>query len=272
MEAVVNGQRLAYDDVGNAEQLCLLLIHGFPLDRRMWQEQLVGLSQAARLIVPDLRGHGQSEVAPGPYTMEGHAEDLAALLDHLGIERAVVAGLSMGGYVAFALWRNYPQRVQGLVLLDTRAEADAPATRESREKGIAKAQHAGPAAIAEEMLPKLLAPESLEQEGLRETVLRIMNGQTAEGIIGSLQGLRDRADSTGTLPSITVPVLVIVGEKDAVTPPDVAAAMRQEIANAQVEVIPRAGHLSPLENPNAVNRAIRSFLRQIGEGVGHPDD
>ena len=263
MHTTLNGVRIAYHDRGQRHGTALLLIHGFPLDHRMWAPQLAGLSADVRVIAPDLRGFGRSEVAPGPLTMEQHADDLAALLDHLAIERAVVAGLSMGGYIAFAFWRRHRVRVQALVLLDTRAEPDSPQARANRDAAAAKARQAGSGAIAVEMLPRLLAPASLSNRRIADRALTMMAEQPAEGVAGALAGLRDRVDSRSTLPTISVPALVLVGEQDALTPPADAAAMAAAIPGARMVVVSRAGHLSPLENPRGVNRAMRSFLREL---------
>ena len=263
MDATLNGVGIAYHDRGQRHGTVLLLIHGFPLDHRMWASQLVGLSADVRVIAPDLRGFGGSEVTPGPLTMEQHADDLAALLDHLAVERAVVAGLSMGGYIAFAFWRRHRQRVQALVLLDTRAEPDAPQARANRDTAAVKVRQAGSAAIAGEMLPRLP----------RRRISRISGYQPGADHDGGptdgrrrrrAGGLRDRADSRSTLPTISVPTLVLVGEHDALTPPADAAAMAAAIPGARLVVIPRAGHLSPLENPRRVNGAIRDLLGRIG--------
>jgi 3-oxoadipate enol-lactonase len=274
MDTTLNGVRIAYHDRGQRHSTALLLIHGFPLDHRMWASQLVGLSAEVRVIAPDLRGFGRSaartaaplEVTPGPLTMEQHADDLAALLDHLAVERAVVAGLSMGGYIAFAFWRRHPERVQALILLDTRAEPDAPQARANRDAAAVKVRQAGSAAIAGEMLPRLLSPANLSNQRISDEVLTMMSEQPVEGVAGALAGLRDRADSRPTLPTISVPTLVLVGEHDVLTPPADAAAMAAAIPAARIVVIPYAGHLSTLENPRAVNGAMRDFLRAVGGG------
>ena len=261
MYATVNGTRLAYRDRGQGRPVALLLIHGFPLDHRMWDAQLAGLAGQARVIAPDLRGFGRSAAAlSGPLTMDQHADDLAALLDHLGIGRAVVAGLSMGGYIAFAFWRRHQERVQALVLADTRAEADSPQAQANRDAAAAKVRTAGVAAIAGDMLPRLLAPASLANPRLAERMRAMMADQPAETVIAALAGLRDREDSRPTLPTITVPTLVLVGAHDALTPPADATALAAGIPAARLVVIPAAGHMSPLENPRAVNAALRSFV------------
>jgi 3-oxoadipate enol-lactonase len=263
MYANVNGIRMAYRDRGRGHETALLLIHGFPLDSRLWDAQIAGLSSHIRVIAPDLRGCGRSEVPPGPYSMEQYAGDMAGLLDGLGIRRAVVAGLSMGGYIAFAMWRRYPERVRALVLADTRAEPDSPQARSNRDAAALRVREIGPAAYAEEMLPRLLAPSSAANPRIRERALRMMAAQPIEGIVGALGGLRDRADSRGLLPGITVPALVIVGGDDSLTPPADARTMADGIPDARLVEVPRAGHLSPLENPRAVNAALRKFLREF---------
>ncbi len=265
MYATVNGVHIAFSDRGQRHDPVLLLVHGFPLDRRMWAPQLAGLSSQARVIAPDLRGFGRSEAPPGPLTMDQHADDLAALLDHLGVGQAVVAGLSMGGYVAFAFWRRHSQRVRALALLDTRADPDSPQARAGRDASAAKVREAGSSAIVREMLPRLMAPRNLGDERIAGRALAIMAGQGAAGIIGALAGLRDRVDSRPTLSTITVPTLVLVGEEDALTPPADAAAMAATIPAAHLVAIPRAGHLSTLESPRAVNSALRAFLAHLNE-------
>ena len=263
MLAQVNGLRLAYGDRGREHERVLLLVHGFPLDRRLWAAQVGALATMTRVITPDLRGHGKSEIVPGPFTMDQHADDLAVLLDRLKIRRAVVAGLSMGGYVAFAFWRRYPARVQGLILADTRAEPDSASARAGRDAAMDRVQQTGAAAYADEMLPRLLAPDSLADGKIAGAARKMMAEQPVEGIVGALGGLRDRADSRPTLPTITVPTLVIAGEADAITPPADARAMAAAIPGARLVVIPKAGHLSPLENPRAFNTAVRAFLRGL---------
>lgn len=263
MDATLNGTRISYHDRGRAHDTALLLVHGFPLDHGMWAAQLRGLSDQVRVIAPDLRGCGRSAAAAGLLSMEQHADDLAALLDHLGIGRAVVAGLSMGGYIAFAFWRRHPQRVRALALLDTRAEPDSPQAKANRDAAAAKVRAAGVGAVADDMLPRLLAPVNLGDAHIAGPVRTMMARQPAEGVIGALAGLRDRLDSRPTLPTITVPALVLVGEQDALTPPADARAMAAGISDARLVVIPQAGHLSPCENPRAVNAALRRFLSDL---------
>jgi 3-oxoadipate enol-lactonase len=263
MVRTLNGIRMAYHDRGRSHETVLLLIHGFPLDSRLWHAQIVGLSSRVRVIAPDLRGCGKSDVPPGPYSMDQYAADLVSLLDSLGIRRAVVGGLSMGGYIAFALWRRYPERVQALVLADTRAEPDSPQARANRDASAARVREIGPASFAEEMLPRIMAPASMENPRVRTRALRMMAGQSIDGMIGALGAMRDRPDSRALLPGISVPALVIVGREDVLIPPADARAMAGSIPKARVIEVPGAGHLSPLENPRAANAALREFLREV---------
>ncbi|MCX6029582.1 MAG: alpha/beta fold hydrolase [Chloroflexi bacterium] len=262
MFATLNGVRLFYTDRGKGKSPALLLIHGFPLDHRLWDAQLAALARTMRVIAPDLRGHGASAAPAGPFTMDQHADDLAALLDHLKVRQAVVAGLSMGGYVAFAFWRRHKERVQALALLDTRAEPDSVVAKANRDVAAARVQEVGAAAYSREMLPRLLAPASQADEQISGAAL-MMEAQSVAGFVGDLRSLRDRADSRPILPTITVPTLVLVGEADALTPPTDAQTMVAAIPDARLAVIPQAGHLSPLENPKAVNAALREFVRVV---------
>ena len=214
-----------------------------------------------RLIMPDLRGHGQSE-ATAEASMGQYADDLAALLDTLGQrEPVVLVGLSMGGYVAFEFYRRYPARVHALVLADTRASADSEEARAGRYRSAEKALHEGSQAIADEMLPKLFAPDA--PEALREEWRAIMAAMPPEGVAAALRAMAERADSTGDLRTINRPVLVIVGREDRITPVADAAAMAEEIAGAELETIPDAGHLSPVEQPARFVAVLEQFLDDL---------
>jgi 3-oxoadipate enol-lactonase len=263
MEVDLSGTRLACYDRGRRHSPALLLIHGFPLDRRMWKAQIDGLSRRVRVVAPDLRGQGTSADTSGTHGMELYADDLAALLDSLEIRQAIVVGLSMGGYVAFAFWRRHPERVQGLALLDTRADPDSPQAQANRDLAIARLEQIGAGAYADEMLPRLLAPANFSNARIAGRARQIMASQPVRGTIAALRALRDRPDSRPTLATIKAPVLVIAGEDDALTPPAVAREMAAGIPNARVGIVPHAGHLSPLENPRAVNRLLRQFIEEI---------
>jgi pimeloyl-ACP methyl ester carboxylesterase len=253
---------LAYDDRGDGQPL--LFIHGYPLSRRLWAPQVEGLSHHARIITFDLRGHGESDPAPGPYNVDLLAGDCAALLDALGTNRRVIiCGLSMGGYIAFAFLRNYPQQVAGLVLASTRAGADSPDSRLARKNAMLLAQEEGPDAIAAGMLLKMFAPDTYAlQPELVETARRMMETTSLNGVLGDLAALMDRPDSTPDLPSIAVPTLVIHGDADQITVSE-ARAMAAAIPGAQLSVLPAAGHLLNMEQPDAFNHAILAFMHSM---------
>jgi pimeloyl-ACP methyl ester carboxylesterase len=262
METIVNGVRLFYEDRGQGP--AMLFVHGFPLNSAMWQPQIEYLSSAQsayRVIVPDLRGFGASAVPEGPYLMETFADDLAALLDTLGLNQVVLGGLSMGGYIAFACMRRYAERVRALVLCDTRSAADSAEAQAGRETNAQLVEREGVGALVDKMLPALLAPQASGdvQSYVRAIALR----NDPKGIAGALRGMARRADATDLLPQIRVPTLIVVGAQDSLTPPDVAHAMQSSIPNSWVVEIPAAGHVPPLENPTAFNAALRAFLSQI---------
>jgi len=241
----------------------LLLVHGFPLDRTVWRHQLAALPRWKR-IAPDLRGAGGSSAPRDGYSVARYAEDLVAVLDAVGVGPAVVCGLSMGGYVVFELWRRYPDRIRGIVLCDTKAEADSPDARRGRDELAALAERAGADAVAERLLPKLLASatRSAQPEVVRQ-VGKMIRRTPVPGLTGALRALRDRPDSTATLKTIRVPTLVVAGEKDEISPPSVMRAMAAAIPGAQFVTIPAAGHLAPLEQPLATTRALADFLETL---------
>jgi 3-oxoadipate enol-lactonase len=263
MKTRLRTHTLAYDERGTGRPL--LFVHGYPLSRAMWAPQWSGLSDAARVLAIDLRGHGESDVLPGPYAMDQLADDCAGLLDALGIrEPIVLGGLSMGGYVAFAFWRRYPERVAGLILAATRAGADSPEARAGRETAMATAQSAGVDAVVDSMLPRLLAPGAVEaQPELVARMRGIMAATPLTGMLGDLAGLRDRVDSTATLATITVPTLVVHGAKDQLIPLAEAERTASLIAGATLAVIDEAGHLPNLEQPERFNAAVLDYLARL---------
>jgi pimeloyl-ACP methyl ester carboxylesterase len=241
-----------------------LFVHGFPFDRTMWRHQLAGLSRWKR-IAPDLRGAGESSPGTVEYSMGRYADDLVAVLDAVGVSQAVVCGLSLGGYILFELLRRFPERVRGVVLCDTRPQADSAEGRRSRDELAALAVANGPGAVAERMLPGLLGPATLADQPEVMTQCREMARRcSVPGIVGALRAMRERPDSTPLLGTIRVPTLVVVGAEDRTTPPAVAEAMAQAIPGARYAVIPGAGHIAPLEQPLATSRVIGEFLEAVG--------
>ena len=253
---------LAHDDAGRGT--LVVLLHAFPLSRAMWRPQREALAGACRLITPDLPGFGDSAPLGTPPTVETMAEQVAALLDRVAPrEKVVLGGLSMGGYVAFAFVRKYADRLAGLILADTRAEPDDEAARANRDKLIAFAEANPPSAVVEQMLPKLLGPESASRPEVVEEVKRIGAAQRPAGIVGALRMMRDRPDSRPTLATLALPTLIVVGRDDAPTPVSAAEGMAAQIPGSRLAVIEGAGHLSNLEKPEAFNEAVRSFVASL---------
>jgi pimeloyl-ACP methyl ester carboxylesterase len=242
----------------------LLLIHGFPLDRTLWASQVSGLRDAARVIAPDLRGLGESAAPAGNVTVDAYADDLAALLDSLGVKSAVVAGFSMGGYIAFAFYRKFPHRVRGLVFANTKAGADSAEGKKGRDDNAALAREKGAGAVGERMMPKLLSPKSqAERPTLVKALSEMITRQSVAGVVGALVAMRDRPDSTPTLATISVPTLVITGAEDTLIPPKESEIIRDGIRGARLVVIDGAAHTSNYEQPEAFNRAVREFLKTL---------
>lgn len=262
MQAMVGGIRMHWREAGHGPR-AVVFVHGFPFDGSLWDDQLERLPRRWRLAAPDLRGFGRSEAGPdhGPLTMERFADDLALWLDHLGIERATLCGLSMGGYVAFAFWRRYRERVAALVLCSTRAGADSPEARQGRHALAERVRRDGARVVAETMIPKLLAPGTLKtQPAVEERLRRMIEAQPAESIARATEGMALREDSTALLPTIDVPVLVVAGTEDAVAPLAEAERMRDAIPDARLVEITSAGHLPNLEQPAAFDTALTHFL------------
>jgi 3-oxoadipate enol-lactonase len=254
--------QLAYTDVG--EGSAIVLIHGYPFNRSLWTEQAEVLLGQYRVVIPDLRGFGESQSSEGPATMNRMAEDIAKLMDQLEIEQAVIGGLSMGGYVALAFCKQFPTRVRALVLADTRAQADTEEGKQTRAQQAEKALSEGMAGIADAMLPKLLTPDTVSKHP--EVVKRIrdmMLKTKPEGAAAALRGMAQRDDQTEFISSIKVPTLIAVGREDAITPLADSEAMHAKIAGSRLVVIENAGHVSNLEQTERFNDALKSFLDSI---------
>jgi 3-oxoadipate enol-lactonase len=245
----------------------LVLIHAFPMNADMWEAQLDAVPARWRYLAPDLRGFGRSDPAEpnstAPVSMDDYARDVLALLDHLRIDRAVVTGLSMGGYVAFALLRLAPQRVRGLVLANTRAEADTEEARKGRAEMLDLLARGGVSAVAEQMLPRLLGETTrVERAGAQERVRAIAQANSAAGVRDAIRRMMNRVDSSALLRDIARPTLVIASEEDAVTPAAGVRRMAAAISGAGLTTILRAGHLSNMEQPVDFNLALQHFLAQ----------
>lgn len=264
METMVNGIRMHWRESGRGEPV--LFIHGFPYHGGLWEDQLERLPQRWHWLAPDLRGFGRSEAGPGqgPLGMDLLADDLAAFLEDRGIERAVVCGHSMGGYIAFALWRWHPGRVRALVLCDTRAGADTDEERAARRELAERVRREGAAAAADAMLPKQLSERTRrEAPQVVERLREMIESNPPETLVRALQGMAERPDSTDLLPTIDVPTLVLVGSEDVVTPLREAEFMARTIPDARLQVVEGAGHVPNVEDPVTFNRDLVHFLEAI---------
>jgi 3-oxoadipate enol-lactonase len=262
--AEVDGARIHYLDAGTGEP-AVILLHAFPLHAGMWAPQIASLSPTHRVVAPDFLGFGGSDAPESMYryTMLGFADMVAGLLDHLRLERVVLGGLSMGGYVAFAFLRQYAERVSGLILADTRAAADTAMVFDRRTDQQDQVARIGTTALIETLLAGLLSDDTRANRlDLVEQVRRLM-ANTPAGFIGALEAMKYRPDATEELASITVPTLVIVGEDDAPAPPDVAREMHERIPGSDLAILPHAGHLSNLEAADEFNAAVAAFLARL---------
>jgi len=240
----------------------LVLVHGYPLDHSMWQGQIDGLSDTCHVIAPDLRGFGASEVMSGTATMEQMADDVAAMLDALKVSGPVVfCGLSMGGYVAWQFALRYRARLAKLILCDTRSGADSPEAAAGRLKTAEKVLAEGAVIAAEALIPKLFAPATFQQQpAIVEVTRQVILRTKPEGIAAALRGMAQRADVTARLGELDVPALLICGEHDGISPPSEMRQIAQQMPRAKFVEIAGAGHMAPLEQPVAVNEAMREFL------------
>lgn len=273
MQIQVAGLIQAYSARG--EGIPLLFIHGYPLNRSLWEPQIDSLSKIACCIAPDLRGFGETPlpaagpVAPEALSMELYADDCLQLLDALNITRPiVVAGLSMGGYIALSFYRKYQQRVAGLVLMATRADADTPEGRQKRDETINIARAEGTQAISSMMLPKMMAPITYKTKPeLVSRVAKMMGGATVPGIIGSLQAMKSRSDSSSLLTSIAHPTLILHGIDDQLISSVEAETMAAAIPQAYLELVPAAGHLPNLEQPELTNHHLSQFITRLNVSI-----
>lgn len=256
----VNDIEIACRDEGAGS--ALVFLHAFPLDQSIWNEQVAAFTPDYRVITCDWRGFGGTSLGSRPPGMDTFAEDLAGLLDALNVERATLCALSMGGYGTFAFYRRFAERVEALILCDTRATPDTEEGKSNRRQLAARVLEGGPLVVAEAMMTKLLGATTLaERPAVVARVQAIIEATSAEAIAAALHGMAGRADSTDLLGGINIPTLVLVGEEDTLTPPEEAERMAQAIPGVRYEIIPEAGHLPNLERPDEFNRLLAGFLK-----------
>jgi 3-oxoadipate enol-lactonase len=258
----INGITIAYSDRGTG--LPIVFLHAFPLNRTMWTIQEKVLSSQFRIVTIDLRGHGESDAPLWRYTLDQSADDVNALLDHLAIQQALFVGLSMGGYILFAFYRKYAALVKGLILADTRAQADTAEGKDGRFQMAQTAYKQGPSAIADIMIPKLLSPTTIQtRPEIVQKVRTMIESNQISGIAGDLMAMAERPDSVPLLKQITCPAQIIVGELDQATPPSDAKIMAEKIPGAGLAIIPGAAHIANLEQPDTFNQIVAAFASEL---------
>jgi 3-oxoadipate enol-lactonase len=255
MKTRIGDRNLGYTSAG--EGRAVILVHAFPFDGRMWQETATGLAGRCRVIAPDMRGFGESDLGDGNHSIADMADDVAALMDNLGIAKATVGGMSMGGYVSLAFAARHVERLDGLILADTRAAPDSDAARAARADALVLVAKQGVAPYLERQLGALLSPSASDE--LRDRV-RALGRQPPDGVCAGIRALRDRPDRRAELASIHCPTLVIVGSEDKISPPAEMAEIARAISGARLAEIAGAGHLSNLERPAEFVAAVTRFI------------
>jgi 3-oxoadipate enol-lactonase len=264
MFATINDAPLFYVEEGNPTAMPVLFVHGFPFSHEMWRSQLDITAQLYRSLAYDIRGHGKSFVGDGQFTIDGHVDDLIALLDRLKIQSVVIVGLSMGGYITLRALERAPERFRAAVLCDTRSEADSDEGKVKRFAGMVAVKKHGSAVFAEAFVKNIFAPDTFVTNPSAVELIREIIARTPPlSIAGTLLALAARTNTTTSLKSIAIPTLILVGEKDVTTPPADSRAMHERIAGSELHIVPHAAHMSNLENPAFFNDRLQTFLRRV---------
>ena len=267
MKASVNNSLLHYIDIGISTATPVVFIHGFPFSHKMWTfpgGQTEALASTHRVIAYDVRGHGDSEVGAGQYTIELFVDDLIGLLDHLSISKTVVVGLSMGGYIALRAVERNPDRFRALALCDTRSEADSNDAKIKRAVSIKAVKANGPRQFAQTFVANVFTPESFNvRPDIVKAIESIIERTAPLSLCGTMLALAGRTDTTSSLSAITIPTLIMVGEHDALAPPAASQAMNEKIPQSEFHVIPSAAHMSNMENPVEFNKHLVEFLQKF---------
>ena len=265
MHALINGGNIHWEELGAADAPSVVFLHGFPFSLEMWRAQMeLVAANGFRALAYDIRGHGMSDVGDGQFTIESHVDDLFALLDELKIGRTVIVGLSMGGYITLRALERSPERFLAAVLCDTRSESDTNEGRIRRAVSASGVKKTGSAAFAEDFVKAVFAPESVTRSaGAIEAIRRTIARTTPLSIAGTLIALAGRSDTTAALAGLSLPTLILVGEKDITTPPAASAAMHERIRGSELHIVPGAAHMSNLENPQFFNEKLLGFLRRL---------
>ncbi|HTY39038.1 MAG TPA: alpha/beta fold hydrolase [Bacteroidota bacterium] len=264
MKIKLNDTTINYTERGLPQGIPVVFIHGFPFNHTMWEPQMKALPNHFRAITYDIRGHGESDVGDGQYTIEFFVDDLLSLLNHLVIDRVILCGLSMGGYIALRAYERFPERIKALVLCDTKGEADTNEAKLKRSDAVRTVKSAGTAKYADEFAAAVFAPQTFQSHpAVVETVKKMIRSNPPIGIAGAALALGCRTDTTGVFAKVNVPTLILVGEQDKLTPPSVAESMQRQIAGSELHIIPYAAHMSNLENAPAFDTYLIEFLNRV---------
>jgi len=264
----IGSRTIAYLDSapGKSELRTYVLLHAFPIGANLWEPQISRIPEGWRLITPDLRGFGGSTEldSVSALSMADYADDIVDLLEELGVKKAVIGGCSMGGYAALALYQSRPELFEGLVLANTRAGADSPEARANRRNMLAVVDREGPSGIARDMMPKLIGKTTKDANpSVEANVRRLIKQQSPVAIRSAIHRMMHRTDSTPLLAQVSVPSLVITGEEDEMIPVDESRKMAAAISGATLVIVPGAGHLANMEQPDAFNNALSTFLSTL---------
>lgn len=261
IKLTANNNTVSYTDEGPENAPAIIFIHGFPFSKEMWNKQMEWLNEKFRVIAYDIRGHGKSYAGTDDFSIELFVKDLLSLMDAMEIEKTTLCGLSMGGYIALNAIENHPDRFDALVLCDTQCLADSPEGKKKRMNTVESIREKGVEKFADESLKNFFAQETFTTKkeviaGIRETIVNT----TEESIIKTLLALSKRKETCSKLPEINVPVLILVGKEDKITPPEAAQFMHKKISNSELFILENAGHLSNLENPEKFNELLKRFF------------
>jgi len=258
----INNLTVSYSDHGPDDAPVIIFIHGFPLNKSMWNIQVEALKENYRVIAYDIRGHGNSDPGIDEFSIELFVIDLLRLMEKLKIEKSILCGLSLGGYIALNAVLKHPDRFDGLILNDTQCIADTPEIKENRCNAIISIKEKGVEQYADEIIKKLFAQETFtKNKNVVDAVKEMIISTQKQSLCNTLHALAERKETCDQLPEINIPVLIMVGEEDKITPIAAAQQMHEKILNSKLEIIPQAGHLSNLENPAAFNTHLVNFLK-----------
>lgn len=264
IKRTINNLTVSYNDEGPDGTPVIIFIHGFPFTKAMWNKQTEVLKGNYRVIAYDIRGFGGSDAGKDDFSIDLFVNDLLGLMDALKIEKAIVCGLSMGGYIALNAIENYPERFSALILSDTTCTVDSAEAKEKRMNTIESIKQTGVEKYADESIKKLFAPESFTTKEIEIATAREMIVKTSEqSLFNTLHALADRKETCNKLPEINVPVLILVGKEDVITPPDAARFMHEKIKHSKLYIIGHAGHLSNMENPLEFNDHLKKFIESV---------